>query len=532
MDPRTGKMDPRARNERGETRARADTPNKEKKRPHEEDPYYDGGSTCEYFFDRYIALKLEQVESNFGHLRTTTTMAMLDGNAKLGDGIAEEGGAAALFAIVPAPATGIDAATTKARLTEWGPIAGTVTEQRIMISKEEAAVTHISTPTIEGASGTYHIIMLVSTKSQSGYAKMSEEGKVMLVTCSNANAGSDEIESWVVPLKLAPIESARETAAQMRGSTAVGGLHYGRDTESERREDRGASISNSGSQVHALATRIFDPSTYIGVETAKFRATIPNNRDDIRSFIPAFVDGMDAVHGRQHTCVYVRAEEKFNPTTGTFTDEETGWIRFILTSTGKTSTSSIPNHPIMPRSIVYTAHGLPRILHGSRCPARGSTFVPRTEVQYEPVGVSYCDVCLSVTHPSASGERGKCAPGCVRNNVAEKKRMLEQKQAEARERQRQKMAAETPETEADKASVAAYERVVQASAERGRREVARDHTQRGARGGPAAWRQRSPHTRYAPPPDRSRARESGRCSSRTRWGTWPRRLGAASPPPK
>ena len=60
----------------------------------------------------------------------------------------------------------------------------------------------------------------------------------------------------------------------------------------------------------------------------------------------------------------------------------------------------------MPRSIVYTAHGLPRILHGSRCPAQGSTFVPRTEVQYEPVGVSYCDVCLSVTHPSASGERG------------------------------------------------------------------------------------------------------------------------------
>ena len=135
-------------------------------------------------------------------------------------------------------------------------------------------------------------------------------------------------------------------------------------------------------QVHALATRIFDPSTYIGVETAKFRATIPNNRDDIRSFIPAFVDAMDAVHGCQHNCVYVRAEEKFNPTTGTFTDEETGWIRFILTSTGKTSTSSIPNHPIMPRSIVYTAHGLPRILHGSRCPAQGSSFVPRTDEKY------------------------------------------------------------------------------------------------------------------------------------------------------
>ncbi|EOD41490.1 hypothetical protein EMIHUDRAFT_193789 [Emiliania huxleyi CCMP1516] len=80
----------------------------------------------------------------------------------------------------------------------------------------------------------------------------------------------------------------------------------------------------------------------------------------------------------------------------------------------------------------------------------GYSFVPRTEVQYEPVGVSYCDVCLlSVLHPSASGERGKCAPGCVRNNVAEKKRMMDQKLAEARERQRQRVTAETPATEAD-----------------------------------------------------------------------------------
>ena len=106
----------------------------------------------------------------------------------MGEGIAKTGGTTMVALILPRPATSIQGATTKQRLTVTDPIEGVDNSKRLILTKEESEATQMIPTELEGAGGTRHPVVIMSTKCEEAYRKMTEGGRVALVTCYNANA--------------------------------------------------------------------------------------------------------------------------------------------------------------------------------------------------------------------------------------------------------------------------------------------------------------------------------------------------------
>ena len=85
--------------------------------------------------------------------------------------------------ILPRPTTSIQRATTKRRLTVSDPIEGVDNSKRLILTEEESEATQMIPTEFEGAGGTHHPVVIMSTKSAEAYRKMTEGGKVALVTC-------------------------------------------------------------------------------------------------------------------------------------------------------------------------------------------------------------------------------------------------------------------------------------------------------------------------------------------------------------
>ena len=156
----------------------------------------------------------------------------------MGEGIAKTGGMTMVAMILPRPATSIQRATTKRRLTVSDPIEGVDNSKRLILTEEESEATQMIPTEFEGAGGTRHPVVIMSTKSEEAYRKMTEGGKVALVTCYNANTEEGADEYWLASVQILTMEAAAEQCAAATGSRAAR-YPQNRNTGGERRGPNG-----------------------------------------------------------------------------------------------------------------------------------------------------------------------------------------------------------------------------------------------------------------------------------------------------
>lgn len=159
----------------------------------------------------------------------------------------------------------------------------------------------------------------------------------------------------------------------------------------------------------------------------------------------------------------------YDKDTGTYTTEETGWIRLFLT------TDNLPDLdivPVMPRILRYTVHNITRVIHGARYPSKGGGHIANTDVHIKCISARHCDVCMLRIKPIAGSERGACAQNCPRGAIEARKRERDAGTDQAWARRIAQRNAELPTTELDAASLSALDEITEVRPKRGERGIA------------------------------------------------------------